>query len=35
MKYMQEGGFQHNPLMRLTLGLTLVLLVGFWATTRE
>ena len=32
MKYMQDGGFQHNPLMRLTLGLTLVLLVGFWAT---
>lgn len=32
MKYMQQGGFQNNPLMRLTLGLTLVLLVGFWAT---
>ena len=32
MKYMQEGGFQNNPLMRLTLGLTLLLLVGFWAT---
>ena len=32
MKYMQQGGFQSNPLMRLTLGLTLVLLVGFWAT---
>ena len=32
MKYMQEGGFQNNPLMRLTLGLTLALLVGFWAT---
>ena len=32
MKYMQEGGFQNNPLMRLTLGLTLVLLAGFWAT---
>jgi hypothetical protein len=32
MKYMQEGGFQHNPLMRLTLALTLLLLVGFWAT---
>lgn len=32
MKYMQEGGFQYNPLMRLTLGLTLLLLVGFWAT---
>ncbi len=32
MKYMQEGGFQNNPLMRLTLGLTLALLLGFWAT---
>ncbi|HEX6737003.1 MAG TPA: hypothetical protein VF310_01900 [Vicinamibacteria bacterium] len=32
MRYMQEGGFQQNPLMRLTLGLTLVLLLGFWAT---
>ncbi len=32
MKYMQEGGFQNNPLMRLTLGLTLTLLAGFWAT---
>lgn len=32
MRYMQEGGFQNNPLMRLTLALTLVLLVGFWAT---
>jgi hypothetical protein len=29
---MAEGGFQNNPLMRLTLGLTLLLLVGFWAT---
>jgi len=32
MRYMQEGGFQNNPLMRLTLFLTLALLVGFWAT---
>jgi hypothetical protein len=32
MKYMQEGGFQNHPLMRLTLGLTLALLLGFWAT---
>jgi hypothetical protein len=32
MKYMQEGGFQNNPLMRLTLAFTLVLLCGFWAT---
>jgi hypothetical protein len=29
---MQEGGFQTNPLMRLTLALTLALLVGFWVT---
>jgi hypothetical protein len=29
---MQEGGFQNNPLMRLTLGLTLGLLLAFWAT---
>ena len=29
---MQEGGFQNNPLMRLTLGLTLAFLLGFWAT---
>ena len=32
MKYMQEGGFQNNPLMRLTLALTLLLLLAFWAT---
>lgn len=32
MRYMQEGGFQHNPLMRLTLGLTLFLLVAFWVS---
>ena len=32
MKYMQEGGFQNNALMRLTLSLTLLLLLGFWAT---
>lgn len=32
MKYMQQGGFQSNPLMRLTLGLTVALLVGFWIT---
>jgi len=32
MRYMQEGGFQANPLMRLTIGLTLALLVGFWLT---
>jgi hypothetical protein len=29
MKYMQNGGFQSHPLMRLTLGCTLVLLAGF------
>lgn len=32
MRYMQTGGFQNNPFMRLTLALTLVLLVGFTAT---
>jgi len=32
VKYMQEGGFQNNPLMRLTLGLTLALLFAFWIT---
>jgi hypothetical protein len=30
---MQDGGFQNNPLMRLTIGLTLVLLLGFWLTS--
>ncbi len=29
---MQDGGFQNNPLMRLTLALTLGLLLGFWVT---
>jgi hypothetical protein len=33
MKYMQDAGFQNNPLMRLTLGLTLALLLAFWATS--
>lgn len=32
MKFMAEGGFQGHPLMRLTLGLTLALLVAFWAS---
>lgn len=32
MKYMQDGGFQNQPLMRLTVGLTLVLLLAFWVT---
>jgi hypothetical protein len=29
---MAEGGFQNHPLMRLTLGLTLALLLAFWAS---
>lgn len=29
---MEKGGFQTQPLTRLTLGLTLVFLVGFWLT---
>lgn len=32
MKYMQNGGFQHNPLMRMTLAWTLVFAAGLWAT---
>jgi hypothetical protein len=32
MKYMDKGGFQAHPLMRLTLGLTLLFLVSFWLT---
>ena len=32
MKHMEKGGFQSQPLMRLTLGLTLLFLVGFWIT---
>ncbi len=32
MKYMQNGGFQSHPVMRLTLGLTLVLLAAFVVT---
>jgi uncharacterized membrane protein YhdT len=32
MKYMQNGGFQSHPLMRLTLGLTLLFLLGFLLT---
>lgn len=32
MKYMQTGGFQHNPLMRLTLLWTLLFAGGLWAT---
>lgn len=32
MKYLERGGFQNQPLMRLTLGAALVLLAGFWIT---
>lgn len=32
MKYMQNGGFQSQPLMKLTLILTLLFLTGFWVT---
>ncbi len=32
MKYMQNGGFQSQPLMKLTILFTLLLLTGFWAT---
>ncbi len=32
MKYMQTGGFQSHPLMRLTLYWTLAFLSGLWVT---
>jgi hypothetical protein len=32
MKYLERGGFQNHPLMRLTLMAALVLLAGFWIT---
>ncbi len=32
MKYLQDGSHQQNPLMRLSLGMTLVLLLAFWVT---
>ncbi|MFQ6116143.1 MAG: hypothetical protein ACE5NG_18940 [bacterium] len=32
MKYMINGGFQNQNLMKLTLLLTLIFLVGFWLT---
>ena len=32
MRYLQSGGFQSHPQMRLTLGLTLVLLAAFWVS---
>lgn len=32
MKYLERGGFAAQSLMRLTLGLTCLLLSGFWIT---
>lgn len=32
MKYMEKGGFQSQALMRLTLALTLGMLLAFWVT---
>jgi hypothetical protein len=32
MKYLQNGGYQNNPFMRLTLSLALVFLAGFVVT---
>jgi len=32
MRYLASGGFEDRPLMRLTLGLALLLLAGFWVT---
>jgi len=32
MKYMEKGGFQSQPLMRLTLGFTLLFFIGLWIT---
>lgn len=32
MKYMQNGGFQSQPLMKLTLLFTLLFLTAFWVT---
>jgi len=32
MRYMEKGGFESHPLMRLTLALSLGLLFGFWLT---
>ena len=32
MKYLASGGFQRDPLMKLTLSLSLLLLAGFWIT---
>lgn len=33
MKYMQDGRFNSQPLMRLTLICTVIFLLGFWITT--
>ncbi|OVE77131.1 hypothetical protein BVX98_03460 [bacterium F11] len=30
MKYMERGGFQNQPLMKLTLGFMLLFLLGLW-----
>ena len=32
MKYLQNGGFQNNPFMRLTLGLTVLFMIAFLVT---
>ena len=32
MKYLERGGYQGQPLMRLTLGLAIGLLSLFWIT---
>ena len=32
MKYLEQGGFKHHPLMRLTLLWSLVFLTGLWFT---
>ena len=32
MKYLQNGGFQSNPFMRMTLAWTLVFAAGLWVT---
>jgi hypothetical protein len=32
MKYMEQGGFQNNPLTRMTLWGTFVFLTGLWAS---
>lgn len=32
MKYLQTGGFQHNPLMRRTLAFASIFVAGLWLT---